>query len=130
MDCQPGGTPFGMPPAVMPADAGVSRHVSDVLGLVHAPSYGRWLVNTRGQRGRMMIRERPLALAVAVVCLALVPIELFTAHPGFRLSIAVGLVAGACVILSRVFRAAVLPLWGLALAFLIVAIITSQDRVY
>jgi hypothetical protein len=69
-------------------------------------------------------------LAVAVVCLALALIALFTAHPGFRLSIAFGLVAGACVMLSRVFRAAVLPLWGLTLAFLIGAIITSQVRVY
>ena len=77
-----------------------------------------------------MIRERPIALAVAVVSLALALNALFTAHPGFRLASALPLVASAGLLFSRAFRAATLAMWGLTLACFIVALIAVQVRIY
>ena len=77
-----------------------------------------------------MLRERPIALAVAIVCLALALHALFTAHPGFRLAAALPLVASAGLLFSRAFRATTLAMWGLALACYIVALIAVQVRIY
>ena len=77
-----------------------------------------------------MIRERPIALAVAIIALALALHALLTVRPGFRLASALPLVASACLMFSRAFRATTLAMWGLALACFIVALIAVQVRTY
>ena len=77
-----------------------------------------------------MIRERPIALAVAIVSLALALNTLFTAHPGFRLTSALCYSASACLMFGRAFRATTLAMWGLALACYIVALIAVRVRIY
>jgi hypothetical protein len=77
-----------------------------------------------------MIRARPIALAVAIVCLALALHALLTVHPGFRLASALGYVVAAYMLFSRAFRATTLAMWGLALACCIVALIAVQVCIY
>ena len=77
-----------------------------------------------------MVRERPIALAVAIAALALALHALLTAHPGFRLASALGYVVAACMLVNCAFPAAALVLWGLTLACIIVALIAAQVRIY
>jgi hypothetical protein len=82
------------------------------------------------KRGPIMLRERRIALAVAIVALAWALNALFTAHPGLRLTSALCYSASACLMFGRALRATTLARWGLALACFIVALIAVQVRIY